>query len=52
MMPGGDKEAYEALEPIVSKVAAQVRDFHNPVTALKTLYAGVLTPHTLLHQQC
>ena len=24
MMPGGDKEAYKALEPIVSKVAAQV----------------------------
>ena len=26
MMPGGDKEAYKALEPIVSKVAAQVDD--------------------------
>ena len=26
MMPGGDKEAYKALEPIVSKVAAQVSD--------------------------
>ena len=31
MMPGGDKEAYKSLEPIVSKVAAQVTDTcHNP----------------------
>ena len=26
MMPGGDKEAYKSLEPIVSKVAAQVSE--------------------------
>jgi len=36
MMPGGDKEAYEALEPIVSKVAAQVRECFGPVPAVKT----------------
>ncbi len=26
MMPGGSLEAYKAIEPIVSKVAAQVND--------------------------
>jgi len=26
MMPGGSKEGYEAIEPIISKVAAQVDD--------------------------
>lgn len=26
MMPGGDKEAFDALEPVLKKVAAQVDD--------------------------
>jgi len=50
MMPGGDKEAYEALEPIVSKVAAQVRDCHDPVTAVShNCWRG--NPHRSLQQQ-
>jgi 6-phosphogluconate dehydrogenase (decarboxylating) len=34
MMPGGDKEAYKALEPIVSKVAAQVTHYSMASLAL------------------
>ena len=50
MMPGGDKEAYKALEPIVSKVAAQVCDFHGPVTACQHKLCGDFSHKLLLNE--